>query len=131
MVFDPHYQRLVCTEQDLPGLSEFSDKLLPLAQEHFGKKEIKTGYTLVGHYFGKGANLKKHRDTGIDNAYNIDLCLYQNEPWDVWVEDKPYTLQENEAVLMNGNHHWHWREEFPNPDTNIVCNVFFFYTDAD
>lgn len=48
--------------------------------------------------------------------------------WDLWVEvngeDKPYMLEENEGLFMYGNDQIHWREKFPNPETNLVANAF-------
>ena len=40
-------------------------------------------------------------------------------------------LMENDALLMYGNEQEHWRESFPDPDHNMVCNIFLFYCKPD
>ncbi len=67
----------------------------------------------------------------LDCMYNLDVCLYQNDPWDVYVEGKPYTLNPGDALSFNGVHNLHWRESFPNPETNEVGMLFFFYTEPE
>jgi hypothetical protein len=74
--------------------------------------------------------LEKHKDVAAC-TYSLDLCVYQITPWDLYVEGVPYTLQENQALLYYGEAQRHWREDFPNPKNNIVCNVFFFYVEPN
>lgn len=108
-----------------PIIDEFLKKLVPLAKEIFGSENIVPSYAMYAHYAGENANLYKHKD---DNActYTIDICLYQSEPWDLWVDGVSYTTNENEAVVFYGNDQLHWREKFPNPD-NGYCGVIFFH----
>lgn len=108
--------------------------LTSLAREHFESKTLMPSWALLSIYEGKEAKLHKHVD---DNActYHIDLSVFQKTPWDLWVEvngeNKPYTLMENEGLFMYGNDQLHWRENFPNPKTNLVSNAFFFYCEPD
>jgi hypothetical protein len=87
---------------------------------------------LFAHYEGQNPSpsLYKHKD---DNActYTLDMCVYQNEPWDLWVEDKNYCLYPNQALAYYGNDQMHWREEFPNPENNHVAMVFFHFAEPD
>lgn len=109
---------------------EYHKNLLPLARKLFKSDTLIPSYPYFAHYQGDAANLYKHKD---DNActYTIDMCLYQNEPWDLWVEDKPYTLQENEALIYYGNDQLHWRDKFPNPSSQYVAMIFFHYAEPD
>lgn len=111
-------------------LYSFHEKLVEIARQHFESDTILPTWNLLSTYEGNNAKLWKHKD---DNActFHLDVCVYQNEPWDLWVEGKPYTLLENQALAMYGNDQEHWREQFPNPETNIVANAFFFFAEPD
>ena len=108
----------------------FHKKLLPIARKHFENDEILPTWSLLSAYEGNLAKLQKHTD---NNActFHLDLCVYQNEPWDLWVEGEPYTLYPNEALAMYGEDQEHWREDFPSPESNIVCNAFFFFAEPN
>lgn len=113
-------------------LQEYTEKALPIARECFKSETLLPSYTLFAHYEGQdpAPSLYKHKD---DNActYTLDLCLYQNEPWDLWVEDKNYTLYPNQALAYYGNDQKHWREKFPNPETNNVAMIFFHFVEPE
>lgn len=112
------------------ALKVVHEMLTNVAREYFESDTLKPTWCLLGIYEGKEAKLWKHKD---DNActYHIDLCVFQKEGWDLWAEGKPYMLKENDALLMYGNDQEHWREAFPNPETNLVCNAFFFFCEPD
>lgn len=130
--FQAGFGRYVVADRDIPKLKELAEKLTGLAREVFNSKTLLPTYTLFSHYEGQDPvpSLYKHKD---DNActYTLDMCVYQKEPWDLWVEDKPYTLQNNEALAYYGNDQWHWREAFPSPETNEVAMVFFHFAEPD
>jgi len=113
-----------------PVIDQYSQKLIPIAREKFNSSTLMPSYSLFAHYQGDRASLYKHKD---DNActYTIDYCVYQTEPWDLYVEDKRYTLVENEALAYYGNDQWHWREDFPNPDSGHVAMIFFHFVEPD
>lgn len=104
--------------------------LTEFARDHFESEELKPSWCLMSIYEGKEAKLWKHKD---DNActYHINFCVFQKTPWELWVEGKPYLLEENDALMTYGNDQEHWREEFPDPDNNLVCNAFFFFCEPD
>jgi hypothetical protein len=115
-------------------LKVFHNQLLNLAREEFKSNTLLPSWNLLSIYEGTEAKLWKHKD---DNActYHIDFCVFQKEPWDLWVEfngeSKPYKLMENDGLFMYGNDQLHWREDFPNPDNNLVANAFFFFVEPD
>ena len=111
-------------------LNEGSELLLPMVREKFKNDTLKPSWNLLVIYQTDKAKLWKHKD---DNActYTVDYCLFQKQPWDLWVENKPYKLNENEALFMYGNDQEHWREDFPEPETNMVSYVFYFYCEPD
>ena len=124
--------RYIVGQRDVPLLMELAEKLIPTAREAFGSEKLLPTYILFAHYEGQDPepSLYKHKD---DNActYTLDMCVYQKEPWDLWVEDKNYTLYPNQALAYYGNDQWHWREKFPNPETNHVAMIFFHYAEPD
>ena len=114
----------------MPILKTLSEKLIPMSKYIFNSNSIRPTYALFAHYEGKNASLYKHKD---NNActYTIDYCLYQKQPWDLFVEDNSYTLHENQALAYYGNDQMHWREKFPNPEINKVAMIFFHFAEPD
>jgi hypothetical protein len=126
------FSRYVVADNNLPLLAELANKLIPKAREAFGSNTLLPTYTLFAHYEGQEPvpSLYKHKD---DNActYTLDMCIYQNESWDLFVEDKAYTLYPNQALAYYGNEQMHWREEFPNPESNHVAMLFFHFAEPE
>jgi hypothetical protein len=126
------FSRYIVSDGSLPILKEISEKLIPIARDTFNSKHLMPTYSLFSHYEGQDPepSLYKHKD---DNActYTIDMCVYQVEPWDLYVEDKPYTLLPNQALAYYGNDQLHWREKFPNPEKNHVAMIFFHFAEPD
>jgi len=129
-----HYQedlsRWVVSNAVLPELQNYAYLITPLARKIFNNEYLLPSYTLFSHYEGVNANLIKHKD---DNActYTIDLCIFQKYPWDIYVEGIPYTLKPNQALAYYGNDQLHWREKFPEPETNYVQMIFFHFVEPD
>lgn len=113
-----------------PLIDDYANKITPFARKIFNSETLVPSYSLFSHYEGSEANLWKHVD---DNActYTLDLCVYQSEPWNLWVENKAYLLQENQALAYYGNDQLHWREEFPNKDSQYVAMIFFHFVEPD
>ena len=126
------FSRYCIADNSLPILKELANKLVPKAKEVFKSKDLLPTYVLFAHYEGQDPqpSLYKHKD---DNActYTLDMCVYQEEPWDLFVEDKAYTLYPNQALAYYGNDQLHWREKFPNPETNYVAMIFFHFAEPD
>jgi hypothetical protein len=126
------FSRYVVADNTLPALKNLAEKLIPVARKAFNSETLLPTYTLFAHYEGQDPepSLYKHKD---DNActYTLDMCVYQNEPWDLWVDNKNYTLYPNQALAYYGNDQLHWREKFPNPESNHVAMVFFHYAEPD
>lgn len=128
--FDPGFSRYMIADNRHGLLDNTFKKLTPKAREVFGSDTLMPTYALFAHYEGPNASLYKHKD---DNActYTLDMCVYQKEPWDLFVEGKPYTLTQNQALAYYGNDQEHWREGFPNPEENFVAMIFFHYAEPD
>lgn len=125
--FDKGFERFEYVDN---VILEAFDKILPFAKKVFDSDSLIKSYCLFSHYEGINPNLFKHKD---DNActYTLDMCVYQTEPWDIYVEGKAYTLNENEALGFYGNDQEHWREQFPNPENQHVGMIFFHFVEPD
>lgn len=128
--FQNGFSRYVAADNSITELKNYANMLIPKAREIFESNNLLPTYTLFSHYEGPEASLYKHKD---DNActYTIDLCVYQHTPWELWVENKPYTLLPNQALAYYGNDQLHWRESFPNPNENYVAMIFFHFAEPD
>jgi hypothetical protein len=123
------FGRYVIGDKQIPNFDKYIEDLLPIARKSFGSSTLQHTYSLFAHYEGN-SSLYKHKD---DNActYTLDMCVYQNQPWDLYVEDKAYTLYPNQALAYYGNDQWHWREAFPNQETQHVAMIFFHFAEPD
>lgn len=128
--FDEGFSRYCIGDNELPDLMKAAESLVPMARQIFESETLLPTYSLFAHYEGSNANLFKHVDANAC-TYIIDMCVYQNYAWDLWVENKPYTLYPNEALAYYGNDQMHWREEFPMKDKNFVAMVFFHFAEPD
>jgi hypothetical protein len=126
------FSRYCASDNGLPVLKEIFYNLTSTARKTFNSDTLLPTYALFAHYEGQDPepSLYKHKD---DNActYTLDMCVYQNEPWDLWVEGQNYTLYPNQALAYYGNDQLHWREKFPNPETNYVAMIFFHFAEPD
>lgn len=104
-------------------------KLETLARGIFREDNIKSSYSVYCKYFGN-ASMNMHKD---DNActFTIDLCIRQTEPWGLWVEDKEYILNPNEALCYMGNDQTHGRQPKNLGPEGSVELVFFHYVQPD
>ncbi len=130
--FQHGFSRYVAADNFITELKHYANLLVDKAREVFNSETLLPTYTLFSHYEGKdpAPSLYKHKD---DNActYTIDLCLYQTEPWDLWVDGIPYTLYPNNSLAYYGNDQLHWREDFPNPGRQKVAMIFFHFAEPD
>ena len=130
LVFDDWFSRYTLHSSSSKNLESVFNEILPLARKTFNSKTLLPTYALFSHYEGKNARLHKHID---DNActYTVDLCLYQKTPWGLWVENKEYVLEENQALAYYGNDQLHWRQQFPDKENNQVAMIFFHFAEPD
>lgn len=122
---DPTFARLISNNGRLYGYMEL---LLPLVRKIFNDETILPSYLCWARYSSIESNLPKHKD---DNActFTIDYCVRQYEPWDLYVEGVPYTLEENEALAFYGEEQEHWRGPFK--PGNMVEMIFFHFVRPD
>jgi hypothetical protein len=115
LVFNRHY---IHNPEILVWLHE---TLVPLASKTFGQK-VKASYVFLSLYGDKGI-CPKHTDRP-QCKFTIDLCIAQKKPWDIFVEEKAYTLKEGEALCFSGTDQEHWREPIQKGN---FCDLAFFH----
>jgi hypothetical protein len=128
--FEEVYSRYITSDNMTLELKKYHSSLLLLARQIFQSKTLLPTYACFAHYEGPQANLFKHKDTNAC-TYTIDFCLSQVTPWDLWVENKAYTLHPNQALAYYGNDQLHWREEFTNKQQNKVQMIFFHFAEPE
>jgi hypothetical protein len=111
-----------------PYMNVILHDLLPIARETFGSETIIPSYAFFSEYYSPDSFLPRHKDNG-GNSYNIDLCLYCDKDWPIFVEGEEFKFGVNEAVTVLGEEQFHWRERLG--ENNVVGNVFFFYTEPE
>ena len=113
-----------------PVLKEVLDKLTDKAKEIFGSDTLMPTYAVFSEYSGSTPFLDEHVDVG-PCTYTIDLSLYQNTSWPLYIEGKAYSWSDNEAIFFYANDQKHWKEEFPDKDNNKVGLIFLHYVEPD
>ncbi len=113
-----------------PVLKEVLEKLIDKAKEIFESDTLMPTYGIFSEYSGTEPYLDKHLDIG-PCTYTIDLSLYQNTEWPLYIEGKAYNWADNEAIFFYPNDQWHWKDEFPNKENNKVGLLFLHYVEPD
>jgi len=131
--YDEGFGRYCLSDTRNPLLREAFTRSVWKARRVFNSHSLLPSYAFFAQYQKNGnaiPNLFHHKD---DNActYTLDMCLYQNRPWDLFVEGKSYTLMPNQALAYYGNEQEHWREAIPDPENQIVGMVFFHFVEPD
>jgi hypothetical protein len=125
--FDEFGRRNVSSISE-PILLEYSELLLPKVREFFSETLVPS-YSLFVEYSNTEISLYKHKDANAC-TYTLDLVLYQNRPWGLWVEGEEFLAKENEAIMFWGEDQEHWRETVKDND-NVVGVAFFHYVEPD
>lgn len=110
-------------------LKEYSNILLPKVREFFGTDTALPSYSLFAEYSSDTISLHRHKDANAC-TYTLDLVLYQNEPWGIFVDGVEFLAEPNEAVMFMGEKYEHWRDTKINNYDKIGV-VFFHYVEPD
>jgi hypothetical protein len=123
--YDPKFSRMTSNDN---RLWMYLERLLPLARETFKDDTILPSYACWAMYYEPTSSLSKHKDKNAC-TYTLDYCVRQYEPWELFVEGKPYTLQEDQALAFMGEDQEHWRPDFK--PGNVVEMIFFHFVHPD
>lgn len=109
-----------------PTLVGVHEYLEPWLTDHLGVK-VKKSYAFLSIYRDNGI-CPRHTDRP-QCKYTIDVCISQLRPWTIYVDDMPYLLQENDAIIYSGTGSPHYRQRLQ--AGNHCYLVFFHFTDID
>lgn len=112
-----------------PILKTFSDKILPKARSFFNSDTLLASYSVFAEYSAKSISLNKHTDSNAC-TYTVDLVLYQNSPWGLWVYGVEFLANPNDAVMFMGEKYEHWRDSM-DENSDKIGVVFFHYVEPD
>lgn len=128
--WDDTFGRKTFMHWDQPLLSIYNNFLISKARDIFNSNTLIPTYAQYIEYSGNTANLFEHTD---NNActYTVGMLVTQNDPWGFWVEGEEFLLEPNQAVAYLGNEQKHWRNDFPNPETNVVGMALFHFAEPD
>lgn len=132
-VFDSNFGRLTYHSDFAPDgclMVESHHKLTPLARKLFNNETIEPSYCIFAVYKGYKARLYEHVD---DNAcrYTIDLSVYHEKPWPLFVEGEEFIAEPNQSVVYYGEDQYHWRPRFTDPKNNEVGVIFYHFVDEN
>lgn len=119
-------QRTMFDSSNNPVLQMFGQELLPLARELFNNPNLSSVKTTFAHYEGHQGVLGKHVDNNT-NVCLLDVCVYEDLPWGIVVENQEYIFPPNSGVAFHSGQLEHWRK--PNPDLNNKTGVLLAYFD--
>jgi hypothetical protein len=77
--------------------------------------------------YGEEGICPPHRDQA-NCQWTLDLCIKQDRPWNLFVEDAVFVMQENEGLVYSGTDQIHWREKI-HPKGHCFL-VFFHFKEA-
>lgn len=95
-------------------LKNIHESLLPKAKEIFGEENMIPSYAIFSDYRNLG-HVLNHKDEG-PCWFTIDLCLYENTDWPIYIDDIEYIPKENQAVMMYSSHQFHYKPQVSDPN---------------
>jgi hypothetical protein len=104
-----------------PALVKIHEYLVSWISKHFGRP-IKKSYCFLSIY-REGGVCPRHVDRP-QCQYTIDICISHRDPWIIYVDDLPYKLNENDALIYSGTGSPHYRQRMT---TGNHCFLVFFH----
>ncbi len=108
--------------------------ILPIAEKLLNRKLIPS-YCFLSMYNESG-KCPPHFDRP-QCRYTVDLCVNQKRYWDFFAktenggETREFRLGVNDAAVLSGTRHFHWREDMQPEIMNFCDMAFFHFVDAD
>lgn len=110
-------------------LKEYSEMLLPIVRKYFNTQTCLPSYSLFAEYSADAISLSRHKDANAC-TYTLDLALYQDKPWAIYVNGEEFLAEENEGVMFMGEANEHWRETIIGNNDKFGV-IFFHYVEPD
>lgn len=75
-------------------------------------------------------NLPVHYDHDTHDLI-INFQLLSNTQWSIGIDLEVYDLEDNSAIIFNGNEHTHWRPHKTFKDKEFIKMIFFRFKDIE
>jgi hypothetical protein len=102
-------------------LRDLHQQLTPLV-ENVLKRKLTPTYSYLSMY-GENGICPPHLDKP-ECQWTLDLCVKQDKPWPLSVENDSFLMKENEALIYSGTDQLHWREKI---HSGGFCDLVFFH----
>ena len=107
-----------------------ADKIEKYARDNYGEDLKPDGYAFTRYSPKYGTpRLAPHYDTG-HSTFTIDYQLESNVEWKLVVENKEYSLEDNDALVFKPSYEVHWRKHTILKDNEYVDMIFFHFHDG-
>jgi hypothetical protein len=111
--------------------SRIYKKLKKIAKEHSNKNLIISGMMAVEYSNKYGEpNLPPHYDADTNDLI-INYQLSSNTSWDIGLDLKTYSMEDNSALVFNPNQYMHWRPIKEFKDGEYVRMIFIRFRDSE
>lgn len=93
---------------------EIEDRINEVVSQKIGKHLVLSGDYSFARYspsYGYRAKLFPHYDTRPSQRVTFDIQLRASEPWGLVVEEKDFSITNNQALVFSGTQQIHWREK--------------------
>lgn len=109
-----------------PAIVKLHEMLVPWLSERLATP-VKKSYSFLSLY-RDGGICPRHTDRP-QCKYTIDLCVSQKDVWPIYIDDMPYRLFENDAVIYSGTDSPHYRQRLQ--EGNYCYLIFFHFVPED
>jgi hypothetical protein len=89
------------------------------------KQPLQASYCFLSMYGPEGI-CPKHTDRP-QCQFTIDLCVNQDSPWPIYVEEKSYLLKPGQALFYSGTGQEHYRKSMSEDSKATYCDLVFFH----
>lgn len=86
---------------------------------------VKPSYAFLSMYAANGI-CPPHVDRP-QCQFTVDLCLNQDAPWPIYVDENPYYLEVGQALVYSGTHQPHYRKRMSEDSKASFINLAFFH----
>jgi hypothetical protein len=110
------------------------DKIQKVVQDNFGEHwQIKNVmFAQYSNEWGYKPRLHPHFDDAFnDHKLTFDLRLNGNVDWNIVVEDRPFLLKYNQALMFSGTDQIHWREKINFSNDSFLDLIFCHFSMKD
>lgn len=106
---------------ETPPLKKAHTQITPLIEKALNKK-LEPTYAFLSLYGDQGI-CPPHRDRD-QCQWTLDVCINQDRPWNLYIENQVTSLDENEGVIYSGTDQLHWRNSI---HSGGHCHLIFFH----